>query len=85
MFKTVGIGKQSFESIRVNDCFYIDKTMFIKEWWENQDDVTLITRPRRFGKTLNMDMLKCFFSVEYKDRGELFEGLDIWKEKIVIL
>ena len=64
-----------------NDCFYIDKTMFIKEWWENQDDVTLITRPRRFGKTLNMDMLKCFFSNEYKDRGDLFEGLDIWKDE----
>ena len=81
MAKVVGIGKQRFDKIIENDCFYIDKTMFIKEWWENQDDVTLITRPRRFGKTLNMDMLKCFFSVEYKDRGELFEGLDIWKEK----
>ena len=79
MAKVVGIGKQRFDKIVENDCFYIDKTMFIKEWWENQDDVTLITRPRRFGKTLNMDMLKCFFSVEYKDRGELFEGLDIWK------
>ena len=81
MAKVVGIGKQRFDKIVENDCFYIDKTMFIKEWWENQDDVTLITRPRRFGKTLNMDMLKCFFSVEYKDRGDLFEGLDIWKEK----
>ncbi len=81
MAKVVGIGKQRFDKIIENDCFYIDKTMFIKEWWENQDDVTLITRPRRFGKTLNMDMLKCFFSVEYKDRGDLFEGLDIWKEK----
>ena len=81
MAKVVGIGKQRFDKIVENDCFYIDKTMFIKEWWENQDDVTLIKRPRRFGKTLNMDMLKCFFSVEYKDRGDLFEGLDIWKEK----
>ena len=81
MAKVVGIGKQRFDKIVENDCFYIDKTMFIKELWENQDDVTLITRPRRFGKTLNMDMLKCFFSVEYKDRGDLFEGLDIWKEK----
>ena len=82
--KKIAIGKQSFEDIRKKDCFYIDKTMFIKEWWENQDDVTLITRPRRFGKTLNMDMLKCFFSVEYKDRGDLFEGLDIWKEKSIV-
>ena len=78
MFKTVGIGKQSFESIRGNDCFYIDKTMFIKEWWEKNDDVTLITRPSRFGKTLNMDMLNCFFSNKFAERGDLFEGLEIW-------
>ena len=81
MARVVGIGNQSFESIRENDTFYIDKTSFIKEWWENRDVVTLITRPRRFGKTLNMDMIRCFFSNEYKDRGELFEGLDIWKDE----
>ena len=81
MPKVIGIGKQRYDRIIENDGFYIDKTMFIKEWWENQDDVTLITRPRRFGKTLNMDMLKCFFSNEYRDRGDLFEGLDIWKEE----
>ena len=81
MPKVIGIGKQRYDNIIENDCFYIDKTMFIKEWWENQDDVTLITRPRRFGKTLNMDMLKCFFSNEYRDRMDLFEGFDIWKEE----
>ena len=81
MPKVIGIGKQRYDRIIENNLFYIDKTMFIKEWWENQDDVTLITRPRRFGKTLNVDMLKCFFSNEYKDRGDLFEGLDIWKEE----
>ena len=81
MPKVIGIGKQRYDRIIENNLFYIDKTMFIKEWWENQDDVTLITRPRRFGKTLNMDMLKCFFSNEYKDRGDLFEGLNIWKEE----
>ena len=81
MARVVGIGKQSFEDIRKKDCFYVDKTAFIKEWWEMEDDVTLITRPRRFGKTLNMDMLNCFFSNKYKDRGDLFEGLDIWKEE----
>lgn len=81
MPKVVGIGKQRYDNIIENDCFYIDKTMFIKEWWENQDDVTLITRPRRFGKTLNMDMIKCFFSNEYKDRADLFEQFDIWKEE----
>ena len=81
MARVVGIGKQSFEKIIKEKCFYVDKTAFIKEWWDNKDDVTLITRPRRFGKTLNMDMIKCFFSNEYKDRGDLFEGLDIWKDE----
>ena len=79
--KKIAIGKQSFEDIREKDCFYIDKTDFIKDWWESADDVTLITRPRRFGKTLNMDMLKCFFSNQYEGRKELFEGLDIWKDE----
>ena len=79
--KKIAIGKQSFEDIRKKDCFYIDKTDFIKDWWESADDVTLITRPRRFGKTLNMDMLKCFFSNQYEGRKELFEGLDIWKDE----
>lgn len=50
MARTVGIGTQSFETVREKNTFYVDKTSFIKEWWENQDDVTLITRPRRFGK-----------------------------------
>jgi len=81
MARTVGIGIQSFEKIRENDCFYVDKTGFIKEWWENRDDVTLIARPRRFGKTLTMDMLDQFFSVAHKDSGRLFEGLSIWKEE----
>ena len=81
MARVVGIGKQSFEDIRKKDCFYIDKTDFIKDWWESADDVTLITRPRRFGKTLNMDMLKCFFSNQYEGRKELFEELDIWKDE----
>jgi hypothetical protein len=79
--KVIGIGKQSFEDIIQSNCFYIDKTSLIKEWWESEDDITLITRPRRFGKTLNMDMLKCFFSNQYQDKGYLFEGLNIWKEE----
>lgn len=81
MARTVGIGIQSFEKIRKNHCFYVDKTYFIREWWESQDDVTLITRPRRFGKTLNMNMLERFFSVKYKGQGEVFEGLSIWEEE----
>ena len=81
MARTVGIGIQSFDKVRENQYFYIDKTSFIKEWWESGDDVTLITRPRRFGKTLNMSMLEEFFSVDYADRGDLFEGLSIWEEE----
>ena len=81
MSTVVSIVNQDFESIRKSESFYIDKTVFIKEWWENNDSVTLITRPRRFGKTLNLSMLQCFFSVKYKDRADLFKNLSIWKEK----
>ena len=81
MAKVVSIGNQSFESIREKDNFYVDKTLFIREWWDSDDAVTLITRPRRFGKTLNMNMLECFFSNKYKDRGDLFEGLEIWRDE----
>lgn len=82
MARTVGIGIQDFEKIRERNVFYVDKTKFIQEWWESQDDVTLITRPRRFGKTLTMRMLEQFFSVEYQGRNDLFEGLYIWENKI---
>lgn len=81
MSRTIGIGIQNFEKIIANQYFYIDKTGFIREWWESGDDVTLITRPRRFGKTLNMNMLERFLSVEYKDKGSVFENLAIWKEE----
>ena len=75
MARTVSIGTQNFEKIIINDCFYIDKTHFIKEWWESKDEVTLITRPRRFGKTLNMNMLERFWSIKYQGQGEIFEIL----------
>lgn len=81
MVKKISIGAQDFEYIRKNQCFYVDKTGFIKEWWESRDVVTLITRPRRFGKTLNMSMLEQFFSVRYKERSELFEGLSVWEDE----
>ena len=81
MPRTVSIGCQDFETIRREGYFYVDKTLFIKEWWERADVVTLISRPRRFGKTLAMSMLENFFSVEYADRGSLFEGLAIWEEE----
>ena len=81
MRRVISVGNQSFEAMRADDRFYIDKTKFIKDWWDMGDIVTLITRPRRFGKTLNMDMLKCFFSNQYAGRSDLFEGLDIWKDE----
>lgn len=81
MPRVVATGAQDFEQIISNHCFYVDKSLLIKEWWERQDSVTLITRPRRFGKTLNISMLDCFFSTKYEGRGDLFEGLDIWKEE----
>ena len=81
MSRTISIGRQDYETMRLNNNFYVDKTHFIKEWWEADDEVTLITRPRRFGKTLNMSMMEKFFSVDYAGRSELFEGLSIWKEE----
>lgn len=81
MGRIIGIGHQDFEVIREKNIFYIDKTNFIREWWEAGDAVTLITRPRRFGKTLNMSMMEKFFSLEYAGRDALFDGLSIWQEK----
>ena len=81
MARAIGIGNQDFETIRKQNYFYIDKTKLIQEWWESGDSVTLITRPRRFGKTLNMSMLEKFFSVNSAGRGDLFEGLAVWQEE----
>ena len=81
MKKKVAIGIQNFEELIQKDYYYIDKTDFIKEWWDCGDSVTLITRPRRFGKTLNMSMLETFFSLKYANRGKLFEGLSIWEDE----
>ena len=81
MARTIGIGYQNFEKIITEQVFYVDKTSFIREWWENKDEVTLITRPRRFGKTLNMSMVESFFSVEYREKGGLFEGLSVYGEE----
>lgn len=81
MPRSISIGIQNFADLREHGSFYIDKTGLIKEWWESNDSVTLITRPRRFGKTFNMDMLRTFFSTEFVGRDDLFEGLSIWKEE----
>ena len=79
--KSVAVGIQDFEALRRDQMFYVDKTDFIRQWWESGETTTLITRPRRFGKTLNLSMLNCFFSVFYENRADLFEGLKVWKEK----
>jgi len=79
--RTISIGAQNFADLREGHYFYIDKTAFIREWWEGGDPVTLLMRPRRFGKTLNLSMLECFFSERYAGRGDLFEGLSIWQEE----
>ena len=81
MAREIATGAQDFSELREKNAFYVDKTAFIKEWWNGLDSVTLITRPRRFGKTLNMSMLECFFSNKYKGRADLFEGLDIWNDE----
>ena len=81
MKRTVAIGRQNFASIREENYFYIDKTNFIKEWWESGDEATLITRPRRFGKTLNLNMMEYFFSNKYAGGENIFEGLSIWQEE----
>ena len=80
MGNVISIGNQGFDSIRENNYFFIDKSSLIKEWWDSGDVVTLITRPRRFGKTLNMSMLNCFFSSKYAGRSDLFKGLSIWDD-----
>ena len=81
MARTISIGCQDYGTIRREGYFYIDKTSFIREWWESGDSVTLITRPRRFGKTLTMSMTEQFFSVNYAKREELFEGLSVWEDE----
>ncbi len=81
MARTIAIGLQDFNKIRTKNTFYIDKTEFIREWWEAEDDVTLITRPRRFGKTLAMSMVEQFFSVDYAHHSALFEGLNVWQDE----
>ena len=80
MERVIATGVQDFEKLRVNQRFYVDKTDFISKWWNGGDDVTLITRPRRFGKTLNMSTLNCFFSNKFENRGDLFEGLKVWED-----
>ena len=81
MAREVSVGKQSFADMRENDYFLVDKTAFVRDWWRGGDDVTLICRPRRFGKTLTLSMVECFLSLDYAGRGEeLFGGMDVWDD-----
>ena len=84
MKKTVGLGIQDFEKVINRGSFYIDKTEFISKWWENEDDVTLITRPRRFGKTLMLSTVEKFFSIQQENGRELFEGLEVTRDDKVM-
>ena len=82
MARVVSVGRQDFEKLREKNNFYIDKTRFLVDWWRADDEVTLITRPRRFGKTLNMSMAEKFFSITNAGKGRLFEGLKVWRIRI---
>ena len=77
----IGIGESDFKMLRVNNNYYIDKTMYIKHIMDNKSKVILVTRPRRFGKTLNMSMLKYYFDCTAKDSKDLFEGLKIMEQE----
>lgn len=80
MARTISIEEQYYERIREHGCFYFDKTAFVREWWLSGDKVTIVCRPRRFGKTLGLETVRCFLSTEFAGRGqELFGGLDVWE------
>ena len=74
MERTVRIGCQDFERIRKENLFYVDKTDLIRQWWEAGDDVTLITRPRRFGKMVAADMIGAFFGKAVDGSGQWIRG-----------
>lgn len=76
----ISIGSQKFDQLIEENSFYIDKSYFIKAWWESISVTTILHRPRQFGKTLNLNMLYCFFSNQYDGRSDLFRNLSIWQE-----
>ncbi|MCD7717365.1 MAG: ATP-binding protein [Lachnospiraceae bacterium] len=81
MLKKAALGITEFEDVIGRNAFYVDKTYFISDWYNSLDQVTLITRPRRFGKTLTLNMVETFFSPRFKGRGDLFDGLLIWEDE----
>lgn len=79
--KTVSLGIEDFGRMRASNYFYIDKTAFIREWWENGALVTLLTRPRRFGKSLMIDTVERFFTVAETNQEALFGDLEVWSSE----
>lgn len=79
-FEGVGIGESDFKMLRMRKNYFIDKSLYIKDIIDNDSKVVLVTRPRRFGKTLNMSMLKYFFDCDIKDSKEMFKGLKIMEQ-----
>ncbi len=80
MTMPAALDEPRFADIRKNDCLYIDQTGFLSAWWRQSDPVTVIARPRKFGKTLMLDAVRRFFSNGFTDQGALFSGLDVWKD-----
>ena len=81
MAREIAIGQQDYAAIIEKNSFYVDKTFFIKDWWNDPTFCTVILRPRRFGKTLTMSMMEYFFSTKHAGRADLFEGLSIWEQE----
>lgn len=81
MAREIAIGQQDYAAIIEKNSFYVDKTFFIKDWWNDPTFCTVILRPRRFGKTLTMSMMEYFFSTKHAGRADLFEGLSIWEHE----
>ena len=81
MAREIAIGQQDYAAIIEKNSFYVDKTFFIKDWWNDPTFCTVILRPRRFGKTLTMSMMEYFFSTKHAGRADLFEGLYIWEHE----
>ena len=75
------VGVQTFEEVVAPDCVYVDKTEYVYKMATSKAKNFFLSRPRRFGKTITMNMLNCFFSNRYEGRSDLFEGFDIWKEE----
>ncbi len=77
--KKIRLGCSDFKEVIESNSYYVDKSLFIEEVIESNSDVMLIPRPRRFGKTLNLSMLRYFFDIREPENQKLFESLKIWQ------